>query len=154
MITDEEFSLAWENKDNRLIMNSAIKRYSGLIPADEIVSCKMIGLWESMKSYDGKKGRKFTTYLYSGIQLQCMKTIRNELELKPIDDVVSYMDFNRIYIRDCVDKLEDDDKNLIYDRYFDMKTLKEISSEQGYSIETARRKINKALCKLEKILTK
>lgn len=153
MITDEQFSVAWENKEYRKIMQSAMRRYRGIIPADEINSCKMIGLWESLKRYDKTKGRKFTTYLYCGILMQCRKRL-SRFEYITIDDVASYMDFNRIYIRDCVDKLDVEHRELVYSRYFEGMTLREIAKENDYSIETARRKIKKALCKLKKMLTK
>lgn len=153
MITDQEFSIAWENKENRRIMQSAIRRYLGIISPDEVNSCKMIGLWECLKRHDPTKGRKFTTYLYGGVQIQCKKVI-NKVKYVVIDDVVSYMDFNRIYIRDSLDKLEEEYQDLVYSRFFERKTLKEIAEENGYSIETARRRIKKALCKLKIILTK
>jgi RNA polymerase sigma factor (sigma-70 family) len=153
MITNEQFSTAWENKDNRRIMNHAIRGYRDKIPYEEIDSCKMIGLWECLKKYDKTRGRKFTTYLYCGIQLQCKKQL-SRFDYITIGDVASYMDFNRIYIRDCVDKLDFEYKELVYNRYFEGKTLREIAKENSYSIETARRKIKKALCKLKKMLTK
>ena len=71
-----------------------------------------------------------------------------------ITDVVLLMDFNRIFIRDCVDKLDNEYRDLIYSRFFELKTLKEIAIENGYSHETARRRIKKALCQLKTILTK
>jgi RNA polymerase sigma factor (sigma-70 family) len=162
MITDEQFSVAWENEDNRKIMQSAIRRYRGIIPADEMNSCKMIGLWESLKGYDKSKGRKFTTYLYCGILMQCRKRI-NRFKYITIDDVAPYMDLNKMNldaemtrekVRDSVDKLDADLRDLIYSRYFDGETLKEIAKANGYSIETARRRIKKAICNLKKILTK
>jgi RNA polymerase sigma factor (sigma-70 family) len=162
MITDEQFSAAWENVEYRKIMQSAMRRYRGVIPADEMNSCKMIGLWESLKRYDKSKGRKFTTYLYCGILMQCRKRI-NRFKYITLDVVASYMDLNKMNldaemtrekVRDSVDKLDDELRDLIYSRFFDGKTLREIAKENGYSIETARRRIKKAICKLKKIITK
>lgn len=153
-ITNEEFIKAWENKDNKKIINSAMRRYYRYMSPDDIESCKMIGLWECMKSYNGDLG-KFKTYLYRGIQIQCIKSLKNmnKNNHTSLADVVD-QSFDVSQVRDSINQLDEEYQNLIFSRFFEMKTLKEIANENNYSHETARRRINKALCQLKKILLK
>ena len=51
-----------------------------------------------------------------------------------------------------VEKLDDESRGIIYQRFFESKTAKEIGQENGYGRETARRRIISALEKLKQCL--
>ena len=50
------------------------------------------------------------------------------------------------------EKLDESSKDILFKRFYESKTAKEIGQDNGYGRETARRRINEALEKLKQCL--
>ena len=62
------------------------------------------------------------------------------------------MKAERIEIKELIDNLDEETKDIIYKRFYESKTAKEIGEENGYGRETARRRIKQAIEKIKKCL--
>ena len=65
-------------KDDNIvkIMNKASKRFRNQLDKDTINTCQLNALWKTFVNHDPAKGAKFTTYLYNGVFIECMKEIK------------------------------------------------------------------------------
>lgn len=131
------------------IMNSVCNRYRKSIDLDQIDSIKANILWKCVNNYDEKFGAKFTSYLYQQISFAC----RNELKKKNKEFCTENISQNTIdpksqyggSISEVVDGLPKECADIIVQRFVYNMTMLEIASANGYSRETARRRVSKAI---------
>lgn len=138
-----EFALKDENILK--IMNKASRRFRNQLDSDCIKTCQLNALWKTFLNHDEKKGAKFTTYLYRGVFIECMKEIKfsqkNKSTGKLHNNIPSNID--PFFMTDLLDEFSDDqDKKLIQDRLSNM-TISEIAEKHGKNRESIRRKIHK-----------
>lgn len=155
-ITDEEYNKAWENELNQKTMATAVKPYLGMIPDDELLSCKMLTLWKSLSNFDSGRGIQFSTYLYRSIVNGCRNWLRSyNRDKRAVQAAVSsYKDKETVSdISHLTESLDSNNAELIHQRYVMNMTLEEIAKKNGYSPQKARRKLNKAIWKVKKSLS-
>jgi RNA polymerase sigma factor (sigma-70 family) len=148
---DIKFEEKWNSQDVQNIMNKVTNRYKRNVDHDDIDSIKMNTLWSCLKKYDEAKGTKFTSYLYQ----QLSYAMKNEVKKKRHEynvDAVEKVDSNvmsKMEIVDIVTGLNEEDSEILQQRFFYNMTMKEIGKTNGYSRETARRRLKNAvkLCK-------
>ena len=75
-ISNSDFERALNDKNNVLIMEKAILPFRSSLTHDEMIECKLISLWEAMKSWKREKRGKFTTFLYQKVRWQCIKIVQ------------------------------------------------------------------------------
>jgi len=135
---------AVKNIDYKKIMDKVCSKYNRFVDADDLSSLRMLTLWDCLKKFDTSRNVKFTSYLYQ----QLTYAIKNHLKKKkreftnipfdvakdPVENVnVILIDFPTEY------------RNLLRQKYISRMTMTEIGLANGYSRETARRKVNKAI---------
>lgn len=131
------------------IMNKVSFPYQKNIDYDEIDSIKMDVLWDCIKKYDPKRGSKFTSYLYQQLSF----AFRSKVKKKKREYSSDFVEESTPCLRtqsdmNCYDILEGLPKDVSYiikQRFMENMTMKEIGSANGYSRETARRKLLKAV---------
>lgn len=133
------------------IMNRASKKFRNQLDKDTIYTCQLNALWKTFVNYDENKGAKFTTYLYKGVFIECMKEInfvnKNMCKGKLHDNISTSKDpFLFIDILDEFDN--DDDKDLIIDKMSNM-TISEIAEKRDKNRESIRKKIHKLTDKIK-----
>lgn len=135
------------------IMNKASKRFKNQLDKDTIKTCQLNALWKTFVNHDPAKGAKFTTYLYNGVFIECMKEIkfyqksaRNSGKLH--DNIQENKD--QYLIIDILDELNASEKEIFLDRLSNM-TIAEMAEKYGKNRESTRRKMHKVL---QKITTK
>jgi RNA polymerase sigma factor (sigma-70 family) len=142
-----------KNEDIIKIMSAVSWPYKYNIDADEITSLQMDILWECIKKYDPERGSKFTSYLYQQLSFALRskaKKKKREFASEAIQENTpcnkSQSDMN---CYDILDGLPLDVSHIIKQRFVKNMTMNEIGTENGYSRETARRKLIKAvkICK-------
>jgi DNA-directed RNA polymerase specialized sigma24 family protein len=143
------------NDDNIVkIMNKASRRFKNQLDKDTIYTCQLNALWKTFVNYDASKGAKFTTYLFNGVFIECMKEIKfsNKLLSKAtgkLHDNLAKEDNSKI-ISDMLDELQDPvEREIFLDKLSNM-TILEISEKHNTNRESARRKIHKIIKKLQK----
>lgn len=127
------------------IMNKASKRFKNQLDCDTIKTCQLNALWKTFLNYDENKGAKFTTYLYKGVFIECMKEIKFTNKNKSIHKLHDNIECNtnNFFMIDLMDEFKNEnDKHLILDRLSNM-TISEISEKHGKNRESIRRKIHK-----------
>jgi DNA-directed RNA polymerase sigma subunit (sigma70/sigma32) len=151
-----------EDKEIRKVGYKAASSFKRSLTKEEIDSCVLNALWRSWSKFDPSKNTKFTSYLYKGVILEFLtlykfnmsyqnriKKIKSDM---PSDNVKKYFyvdkRFGEYDIKDLVKNC--DDPELIVDRFWNLKTLKEMADERGVSIELVRIRINKILKNFEK----
>jgi RNA polymerase sigma factor (sigma-70 family) len=138
-------------KDKNIIniMNKVSFPYSNNIDCDEIDSMKMDVLWDCINKYDPKRGSKFTSYLYQQLSFALRSRVKKKKKEYASEYVQDSMTCPKTQSdMNCYDMLEGlplDVSSIIRQRFVDNMTMKEIGSVNGYSRETARRKLIKAV---------
>ena len=148
-ISNEQFENALNDIDNIRIMEAALNRYRSL-DEDELISCKLMGLWYSLRRFEEGRSR-FSSYLFGNIVYQCKTCIKK----KCVDRnrrVEIYTNLYRNLYRGLSNKKNDTLEDIVFDipkhyaelikqRYLMRMTYKEIGEANGYSRETARKNI-------------
>tara|TARA_R110002020_G_scaffold71388_4_gene184431 strand:+ start:674 stop:1153 length:480 start_codon:yes stop_codon:yes gene_type:complete len=140
-----------KNTDVVNIMNAVANKYCKAIDLDEIESIKMLTLWKCSKKFDPEKGAKFTSYLYQQLsfafknELKKKKNIwyrdNNQIDMsKPNDKYDTSVEFN-----DTISGLPDEVNKILQQRFLGNMTMVEIAEANGYSRETARRRLKSAI---------
>ena len=164
---NKQYEAKWADKDNQNIMNKVAKAYMKNIDSRDIESIKMDALWRVMNKYDPSKGTKFTSYLYQQLSYAFktwVKKAEKNLEFtqgmkldserdrnltNTSEDAVDINNLNSQLVADITTGLPADIVAILKQRFYNNMTMKEIAQENGYSRETARRRVKKAvnLCK-------
>ena len=145
-------------KDSNIvnIMNAVANRYSRSIDRDEIESIKMITLWKCRDKYDPTRGAKFTSYLYQQLSFAFKNELKKKKQMLYLDNF--QLDFvkcdskhkdTRREFTDVLTGLPDEVSGILKQRFLGNMTMVEIAKANGYSRETARRRLKKAvkMCK-------
>jgi RNA polymerase sigma factor (sigma-70 family) len=138
----------WKSSDVQNIMNKVANRYKNSIDPDDIESIKMQTLWRCMDKYDADRGTKFTSYLYQQISF----AFKNKLKKKRMEfnrdenfDKADISTRGRMEVFDILTGLDPELKDVIDKRFYHNMTMVEIGKSNGYSRETARRRLKKAI---------
>lgn len=141
------FDEAVQNNDYKKIMFSVCNRYRKILNEDDADSLRLQTLWECCQKYDPEhpKKAKFTSYLYD--RLNCR--IKNFLKKKNREKT-GYLP-EKSYSTDTLEfeilhSLTEEEKMILTQSYLENMTIEEIGKANGYSRETARRR----LCKIRK----
>lgn len=156
-IDNDKYIEYWNSIDNQKIMDRASLKFKGLIQEDELESCKMFALWNSMKLFDVNGGMKFTSFLYNSVVQECRHCLvsynKYHQSIESLTNRKHDKQYNFEELRDAVDALPSDLSVLIEQKFLMNMTLHEIAINHGCCHETIRRKIRKALCYLKQIMT-
>ena len=132
------------------ITNKAGVNFKNTLTQDEIDNCIYTAIWRALSKYDtNQKSCKFSTYLYSGVEMECKSMIRfNRKSIfdrnKGILKNNKSCDRNHEQDIDMRDEINNcPDSSIIYDRFYKNMTIKEIAQNNKISTETVRKKINK-----------
>lgn len=140
-------------KDTNIIkiMNKASKRFKNQLDVDTIKTCQLNALWKTFVNHDPEKGAKFTTYLYNGVFIECMKEIKfSQKSLKNSGKLHDNIPTNKnqYLIVDLLDELNDEEeKEIFMDRLSNM-TIAEMAEKYGKNRESTRRKMHKVFKKI------
>ena len=144
---DNNFEEYWNSSDVQNIMNKVANRYKNAIDFDDIESIKMQTLWKCIDKYDPTRGTKFTSYLYQQITF----AFKNKLKKKRIEfnneslEKVDTRNKSRMEVFDILTGLDPELRDVLDKRFYHNMTMVEIGKSNGYSRETARRRLKKAI---------
>ena len=162
------------------IIRSVNNKYS-YVDSDDQSSISMETLWRCTNRYDNTKGAKFTSFLYQQLTFAYKNLLKKKKSPTPMGSLneiagIQTVDTSTVNVKKnkhkrsmyerklakeeaqnilypMLESIPNDSKNIIQQRFFSNMTMKEIAMQNGYSRETARRKLKKAIdiCKkLEK----
>lgn len=156
MDINTKIELAMKNKDIVNIMNKASKRFSNQLDKDIIYNCQLNALWKSFLHFKPEKNTKFTTYLYNGVFIECLKEIKfqqkySKFNRKLHENIVKQSD--PYFMIDIMDEMQtEEEKQLFLDKLSNM-TIEEIARKRNSNRETTRKKIKKLITNLQKKLS-
>lgn len=155
MNTDLNTKIETALKDDNIvkIMNKASRRFRNQLDKDIIHTCHINALWKTFVNHEPSKGAKFTTYLYNGVFIECMKEIKfaqksNRFMGKLHDNIADNKD--QFLITDIMDELKNEtEKEMFLDRLSNM-TIAEMSKKYNTNRESTRRKMHKIIKNIQK----
>ena len=156
---NEKFTDLWNDRSIQMMLNKVGNRYFRSIDPDDIESLKMDSLWKALKDFDASRGTKFSSYLYTKFnyalksQLKKKRIERTNIlgdrdSLDAVDEKQQAVDD----VRDLTVGLAVEYKKVLHQKFQLGLTTSEIGNLNGYSRETARRKIKNALKACKKSL--
>jgi DNA-directed RNA polymerase specialized sigma subunit len=143
---------ALKDKNITRIMNKASNSFRKQLDEDIIYTCQINALWKSFLNFNPNKNTKFTSYLYNGVFIECIKEVKflNKMKAnKKIHDNIPRHELEFLII-DILDEFDDEEeKSLIIDKVSNL-TIEEMSQKRNSNRETTRKKLNKAIEKVKK----
>lgn len=163
-ITPKELEAAYLNKDNRKIIQKVTGKFVRQIDSHELEDCGTDALLKCLRYHDYEK-QKFTSSLYKFVLWECLRKLEeNKRCIKTVSisnlrnrnsEETGYIDYNiaqeesnyteQASILKCLDELQSNERSLLVDYYYEKQSLQKIGEVRGYSKETARKKILKAV---------
>jgi hypothetical protein len=135
------------NQDYMNISRKASGSFRGSLSSDEILYCTTNAAWNAVKSYDPKKS-KLVTFFYRGVRIECLKKIKENKEKNKFNVLEKDVPEHKSAI-DTVDMLDEikncKDPDIMYDRFYNNKTLREIAKGKSLTKEAVRLRIQKNL---------
>lgn len=134
------------------IMHKASKSFCGHLDEDELYTCQINALWKCFLNFKPEKNVKFTTYLFNGVRIECIKQLKFNEKLSKrtrslIYNTVPDSDNSTLMI-DLLDEAENEEElELMKDKISNM-TIQEMSDKRTYSRETVRKRLKKISKKL------
>lgn len=125
-------------------------RYKNSIDIDDISSISHETLWRCINKFDDSRNAKFTSYLYQQLNFAFKNQLKKDSKNKsyPTDSIErSFSEDVRLEAMDMLNSMPEDLGTVLRQRFIDNMTIQEIGTTNGYSRETARRRIKKAFRK-------
>jgi hypothetical protein len=149
---DDKIEGALKDTNIVKIMNRASKRFKGQLDNDTIYTCQINALWKAFLNHDPNKAAKFTTYLYNGVFIECMKEIKFKNKSKRYggklhDNISDNKD--PFLMVDIMDELNEEEKQIFVDKASNM-TISEMAQKYGTNRESTRRKVHKIIRNINK----
>lgn len=139
---------ALENEEFAKIINRASSKYRKYIDEHELKSLQMEVLWKCLNKYNPEHKMKFVTYLYTQIGYAIKNLIKKNKRVdRTYDFDIDKTCHDNKEVQVILGSLKEADRKILEQRFFSRMTVKEIGDANGYSKETARRKIQQALNK-------
>ena len=143
---------ALSDKNITNIMHKASKSFSGQLDEGDIYTCQINALWKCFLNFKPEKQVKFTTYLFNGVRIECIKQLKFNQKLSGRTKSLMYQNVpdadDAILKIDLLDEAENDEElQLMKDKISNM-TIQEMSDKRAYSRETVRKRLKKISKKL------
>lgn len=170
-VTDEEFRAAYYGrkgdpdsaaaaKDNRGVIRAVLRAYRDQVPAADLEAAGMNAMWRALQYHqtDHPSRQKFTTSLHRFATWECEREARNArggrsktrpkfLPLPGPDMMAAPTLGEEIaHVRECLGRLPLEwQRTVISQYYLEGMTLDEVGAANGYSKETARKRLRLAM---------
>ena len=147
-VDNEIFNTAYRNKEYKSVLQKAVRRFKLNIPHDDLCRCKLMALWKALQRFDPNRKTRFTSYLYRKTVWECLDylaAVKRDRHVRHdnIYNITKTPKYNRFEV--MIEGLSQEYQNIMRQKFVDQMTLHEIGRANGYSYETARQKIAKAI---------
>lgn len=151
---DTKIENALKDKNIVKIMNKASYTFRNQLDSDIIYTCQINALWKAFKNFKPEKSTKFTTYLYNGVYIECIKEVKflnkfNRLSGRKLHDNIVDNDDNFLFMQIMDELTDEEERDIILDKISKM-TINEMSKKRNINRETMRKKLKSIVSKLEK----
>lgn len=164
IVSNEEYTKAYNNKDNRNIIQSYIKKYRKSLPWDVRKSTGMYALWRCMQYHEEGHGQKFTTSLCRFLGWEFNRQWQKYSKQK---ESVSYCDgfankkaddgFFKLFedsdaLYEYLAYLDESDAQLVEDYFVKGLSVKKIAENNGEAYDKACKRFKRVLQELKLIV--
>lgn len=145
---NNQIELALGNRDYQMVMHKATGQFSKNLDQDTLDICKLHGLWHSLETFKPEYNVKFTTYLFKGVFIECVKASKFQKRhmrytKQMVHNNVPESHRGDLEMVDLQDEIDHSiDPEMLRERAAGA-TISEISSSRSISRETVRKKIKK-----------
>lgn len=143
-----------KNEDVRKIMKKASNKFNKQLTSDERYTSEINALWRSIVNFKPEKNTKFTTYLYKGVTIDCIKQLKFKEKLKKRasgklhHNLPSKTSSN--FLNEILDETESDyERQIILDKFSNL-TILEMAQKRNISRETVRLQTKKIFDNIRK----
>lgn len=167
-ISDDEFRIASENSDNMNVQLAVCRRYFGVMSAEDLRACSLHALWRCLQYHDPKYGQKFTTSLHRFTAWEIQRELRKQKGSKAQQNMAMVPLYGtegelakeeNVSRKDMVDHIRQRatllpyawQRKVVDQYYFQHLTMEQIGRRNGYSKESARQKVRKAMAELRQL---
>lgn len=162
LVSNSQFEAAYANCDNQRIIYTVLQRFYSQLSRDTLQNCANDGLWKAIAFYDSTKGMKFTTYLYKYVMWECQKAFNrqkrcaikhNLIKQHRSNLKITTIDTKRLcenQLNHILTLLNDEDRQLLVDRYIGNKTYSELSVNSELTPNQIRSRIINIIKSLRK----
>jgi RNA polymerase sigma factor (sigma-70 family) len=156
-VTNEEFKKAWADENNRKIV-SAVSRKFKIIPYEDRKSFELICVWKTLAQHVEGKGNKFTTSLWTISNWEFLREYKQiakrskikTVSLEKFQILADEEDCTLEHLKECINLLPTSHQEILTLYLLERNTMQEIGNMFGFSKETARQRINKAMILLRR----
>lgn len=149
IVDNDTYNKALSNFDNQKIMLAVTHKFKNCLNEDELISCRLNGLWQALRTWNPEyKTNKFTSFLYQKVYWECIRELRSKPKTKTLP-IVDRSVLPKLSMFEIIEELSEELQDILYKRYIEGRTLREISEHYGCCHETIRRKIKKAIKSLK-----
>jgi DNA-directed RNA polymerase specialized sigma subunit len=151
---DEKIENALNDSNITKIMHKASNGFRNQLDPDEIYTCQINALWKAFLNFNPEKNVKFTTYLYNGVFIECLKELKfhnknKRLNCRKLHENIS-QNSNPTFMIDILDEAKnEEEKSFIIDKYCNL-TIKEMAKKRKSNRETVRKKLKSTLNRIRK----
>ena len=140
VVSDVEFEVALKNDSYNKIMQSAAKPFRKKLVPDELERCKLIALWTALKNYKSTYNCQFTSYLYRGVRIECLRILKDK-KRQPKYVNIDKVDtsYESTPLIDIIDGLSEQELVIYHLYYRDRFTLREIAKRLNYTMFKVRK---------------
>jgi len=151
---DQKINKALKDSNIVKVMHKASSRFRNQLDADSIYTCEINALWKAFLHFKPEKNVKFTTYLYNGVFIECLKEIKfhqkhKRFSFKKLHENISKKDHSRTMIDILDETRTQEEAELILDKYYNM-TINEMAKKRNSNRETVRKKLKNTLSRIQK----
>lgn len=142
------------------VMGECLRRHGRSIPPEEHGAIKWIAALKAVKAFDPRHKQQFSTSLFRYLRWECDYFLRQHRKPRrtmplsslpelaaPVPDRQDDID----HIRECMGMLDEPQREIVASYYFGRMSLEEIGKERGYSRESARLNLAKAMDRLRRL---
>lgn len=151
---DSKMENALKDKNIVKIMNKSSQRFRNQLDSDTIYTCQINALWKCFLNFKPEKNVKFTTYLFNGVFIECLKEIKfknkhDRFTTGKLHNNITKKNTTQLLI-DILDEAQsEEEKSLLIDKYNNL-TIKEMAEKRNSNRETVRKKLKKIMNRISK----
>jgi DNA-directed RNA polymerase specialized sigma subunit len=139
---------ALNNRDYQKVMQKATNKFRRSLDPDTLETCQLHGLWHSLENFDPSYNVKFTTFLFKGVFIECVKAAKFQkrhmrYSASKMHDNIPSNNKTDIELVDLQDEIDNaSDPEMLRERASG-NTISEISETRSISRETVRKRLKK-----------
>ena len=125
---------------------------------DDAMDCLQNALIKALENFDSLKNQEyFNTWMVRILINECIDFLRNRKDDFSFDEKISkdYISDNydeTIDLLDSLSRMSEDERELLYLRYFEDLSYLEISKRQDIKLGTVKSRLSRSLAKLKKMM--